>query len=126
MPRVLIIDDEPGIRFALRRWFERQGWTVDEASDGEAGLQRMQASSDQGDDRLDVIICDMNLPKRSGESLYAEIERERPALTTRIIFSTGDDVGSAPRGSLLQTHPWVLQKPFDMNTLKGIVSAVAG
>ncbi|HYW30379.1 MAG TPA: response regulator [Gemmatimonas sp.] len=126
MPRALIIDDESGIRFALRRWFERQGWFVLEASDGDVGLQHMLAATDDSDERLDVIICDMNLPKRSGESLYAEIERERPALTTRIIFSTGDDVGSARPGSLLQTHPWVLQKPFDMGTLKGIVAAVAG
>ena len=125
MPRALIIDDEPGIRFALRRWFERQAWTVDEAGDGDEAMAQLQSSSDDGDDRFDVIVCDVNLPKRSGASLYAQLERERPALTTRIIFSTGDDVMAASPDSLLQTHPWVLQKPFDMTTLRDFVSVIA-
>ena len=125
MPRALIIDDEPGIRFALRRWFERQAWTVDEAGDGDEALARLQSTSDDGDDRFDVIVCDVNLPKRSGESLYQQLEQERPALTTRIIFSTGDDVMGARPGSLLQRHPWVLQKPFDMTTLRELVSVIA-
>jgi DNA-binding response OmpR family regulator len=125
VPRALIIDDEPGIRFALRRWFERQAWTVDEAGDGDEAMVRLQSSSDDGDDRFDVIVCDVNLPKRSGAALYAQLERERPALTTRIIFSTGDDVLGALPGSLLQTHPWVLQKPFDMATLRDLVRVIA-
>ena len=38
VPRVLIIDDEPSIRAALRRFFTRRGWQVDEAEDGSEGL----------------------------------------------------------------------------------------
>ena len=41
MPRALVIDDEPGIRLALKRWFERQGYTVLEAADGEAALKHL-------------------------------------------------------------------------------------
>ena len=126
MPRALIIDDEPGIRFALRRWFERRAWSVDEAADGDEGLARLRSTSDDGDDRFDVIVCDVNLPKRSGAALYAQLENERPVLTTRIIISTGDDVSSGGPDSLLQTHPWVLQKPFDMATLRELVDAVSG
>lgn len=126
MPRALIIDDEPGVRFALCRWFERQGWAVVEAADGEVGLEQLLASGDSATDRFDIVLCDVNLPKRSGTALYSEIERERPALTMRMIFSTGDDVGGAPRDSILHTHPFILQKPFDMTTLQKLVSAVTG
>ena len=124
MPNVLIIDDEPGIRFALRRWFERQGWSVQEAQDGEEALHRLAATSDDGDDRFDVILCDVNLPRRSGESRVALLRTERPALLPRIVLSTGDDVADAEPGSILAEHPNVLQKPFDLATLRAMVEAV--
>ena len=121
---VLIIDDEPGIRFALRRWFERQGWKVEEAGDGDAALSRLREVSDDGDDRFDVIVCDVHLPRRSGASLLALLHDERPALVHRIILSTGDDITNAEPGSLLQSHSRVLQKPFDLATLRALVHAV--
>ena len=121
MPRVLIIDDEPGIRFALQRWFTRQGWLVLEAADGEDGLARLRDSSDDNDTRIDVVICDLHLPKLSGEDLHALLRHERPAVVDRMIFLTGDAVASAPAGSVIGSHPHVLQKPFELAALRTLV-----
>jgi DNA-binding response OmpR family regulator len=126
VPTVLIIDDEAGIRFALRRFFERLRWTVQEAADGEEGLAQIRATSDEGDDQLDLVICDVNLPKRSGSAVLSQLKAERPAIVPRIVLSTGDDVLDVRAGSELQTHPNVLQKPFDLATLKAMVHAVTG
>ena len=128
MPVALLIDDEAGIRFALRRWFERQGWKVQEAADGEEALTRIRASSDDGSagERIDIVICDVNLPKRTGSQLLALLRTERPALAARTVLSTGDDIGDAPRGSVLHEHPNVLQKPFDLLTLKALVESLSG
>jgi CheY-like chemotaxis protein len=46
LPHVLLVDDEPGIRFVLRRWFERQQWAVSEAGDGQSAMTELLASAD--------------------------------------------------------------------------------
>ncbi len=125
MPRVLIIDDEPGIRFALQRWFTRQGWGVLEAQDGEDGLAMLRSAADHDDTaRIDLVVCDLHLPRLSGEALYAILRDERPSLVERMIFSTGDAVTGAPPRSVLATHPHVLQKPFELAALRTLVDRI--
>ena len=123
MPRALIIDDEPGIRFALKRWFERQGFVVLEAADAEQALTQI-ADSDDGEDSLRVIVCDMHLPGITGDQLLARLTIERPTLATRMILTTGDSVDDAAPATALANHPFVLQKPFDLVSLKAIVARV--
>lgn len=127
MPQVLIIDDEPGIRFALKRWFERQKWRVQEAQDGKVGLELLLASAN-GDDEsaLHVIVCDLNLPEVSGETIVQTLREKRPDLAARFILTTGDAILDAPEDSILARHPYVLQKPFDLRTLREAVDRILG
>lgn len=125
MSRVLIIDDEPTIRFALRLWFERQGWAVDEANDGAGALSLlMSPTSDNAE--YDVIVCDLRMPGMSGAQLHARLKTDRPALIDRLVFTTGDDVASPPVGSILGSHERVLQKPFEFTALRQLVESIAG
>lgn len=125
MPRVLIVDDEPGIRFALKRWFERQQWAVLEAADGQSAMDLLLSSTDDTDERLDVVVCDLHLPVLSGEAIVRTLLQERPALALRVLLTTGDAVIDAHAGSVLALHPHVLQKPFDLATLKAAVERIA-
>ena len=125
MPRVLIIDDEPSIRFALRRWFERQGWTVDEATDGGTALEILRAAGSDDIPGYSVIVCDLRMPGMSGSQLHAQLLIELPALVERLVFTTGDDV-AAPRGSVIASLQRVLQKPFEFSELRELVESVAG
>jgi CheY-like chemotaxis protein len=61
MSRVLIIDDEPGIRFALRRCFERDQWSVLQAADGHAALERLREIGTTDETRVDVVLTDLQL-----------------------------------------------------------------
>ncbi|MDQ8159009.1 MAG: response regulator [Gemmatimonadota bacterium] len=124
MPHVLIVDDEPGIRFALKRWFERQHWTVAEAGDGQQAFTMLLDSDDSGASRIDVVVCDLHLPTISGEDLLRRLAVERPDLAERVILSTGDAVDNAPPGSAFATHPYVLQKPFDLASLRALVLSI--
>ncbi len=124
LPRVLIVDDEPGIRFALKRWFERQQWTVAEAGDGQQALTELLASDDHGESRVDLVICDLHLPLITGDDLLKRLRVDRPALAQRFIVSTGDPIEDAPIGSAFATHPHVLQKPFDLTTLRDLVAII--
>ena len=128
MPHVLIIDDEPGIRFALKRWFERQQWRVQEAEDGQAALDALLASpagDDSHDGAFHLIVCDLNLPTVSGDAIVRTLREQRPDLAARLILTTGDAVIDAPPGSVLANHPHVLQKPFDLGTLREAVGRIA-
>ena len=53
MPRVLIIDDEKSIRNTLKEILEYEGYSVDEAADGHAGLEKLN------DESYDVVLCDI-------------------------------------------------------------------
>lgn len=125
MSRVLIIDDEPSIRFALRLWFERQGWAADEANDGAEALSMLVAPT-PGNTDYDVIVCDLRMPGMSGAQLHARLKTERPALIERLLFTTGDDVASPPVGSVLGSLQRVLQKPFEFAALRQLVESIAG
>ena len=116
----LIIDDEPSIRMALRRYFTRRGWTVEEAADGRAGLQDLEAFGD----RIGVVICDLRMPGFSGIELHDRLEVECPALMRKLVFSTGD-VASVEAASFVQrTLCPILQKPFELRMLDDIVAGV--
>jgi len=124
LPRVLIVDDEPGIRFALKRWFERQQWLVEEAQDGRQAMQILERET--ADTAFDLVVTDLHLPGVSGEELLHALAATRPALAARVILTTGDAVQDAARDSILATHPHVLQKPFDLGTLRTAIERVLG
>jgi DNA-binding NtrC family response regulator len=117
-PRVLIIDDEPSIRAALRRFFTRRGWQVDEAPDGSEGLALLLAA------RADfaVVISDLKMPGCSGVELHDHVAAVAPELLDRIIFSTGDVASKDAAEFVQRTRCTVLQKPFELRALEGIVS----
>jgi CheY-like chemotaxis protein len=121
MPRALLVDDEPGIRIAMKRWFERQGFVAVEAADGNQALAHLMSAIDL---EPDIIVCDIHLPGLSGDELLKRLCKERPALVDRVILTTGDIVDFAEPGSVLARHPFVLQKPFELAMLKTMVDRV--
>src|SRR5262245_22126888 len=73
MGRVLIIDDDPGIRTSLRRMLEEVGFEVDEAENGAAGLSVYAAR------RPDAVICDIYMPVKEGLETIHELHDAHPA-----------------------------------------------
>ena len=123
--RALLVDDEPVIRFALRRFFQRQGWDVDEAADGYAALDLLLDES-RRDTPYDVVITDLRMPGLSGIELYARLERERPELLDRLILSTGDAVSPEAAAFLSHSSCPVLNKPFELAELRAMLTRVCG
>ncbi len=124
MPRVLIIDDEPGIRLALRRWFERQGYAVDDAANGEDAWTHLQRVTTEDHLSPSVIICDVNLPGISGSEVLTRLRAFGSPLVDRVILTTGDAVDDQSQDSVLAQHPFVLPKPFDLATLRVMMERV--
>lgn len=116
-PRALVIDDEPSIRAALRRYFARRGWGVEEAADGAAGLELLLREGDQ----FHVVISDLRMPGLSGVELHDRIAADAPALLSRIVFSTGDVASEDAALFVQRTRCPVLQKPFELRMLDQIL-----
>jgi PAS domain S-box-containing protein len=116
---VLIIDDEASIRLALSRFFSRRGWTVDEAVDGAAGLERLTAE-DAPDYTL--VVSDLKMPGLSGIELHDALATSHPTLLERVVFSTGDVASPEAASFIERSRCTVLQKPFELATLDEIVA----
>ena len=90
-PRVLVVDDESTIRFALRRFFTRLGWEVEEAGDGDRALEMIiEDRSQRVLPPYSLVVSDLRMPGLSGIELHDRIEREYPEVLSRLVFSTGD------------------------------------
>ncbi|HKG93352.1 MAG TPA: response regulator [Gemmatimonadaceae bacterium] len=122
VPRVLLIDDEDTIRFALRRFFSKLGWEVDDATDGGAALRKIL---DAPRAYYDLIISDLRMPGLSGVDFHDQLASARPELLPHVVFSTGDLSSSDVADFVQRTNCLVLQKPFELSALRETVQRIA-
>ena len=109
MAKIIIIDDEKSIRSALRDILEYEGYEVDEAKDGEEGLEKVLKSP------YDVALCDIKMPKMDGlEMLLKANEAERG--TQFIMISAFGNVENAVEATKRGAFDFIT-KPPDLNRL---------
>lgn len=113
---VLVVDDEEAIRTVVRRALARDGWTVEEATDGPAALLLLR------DRRRSwaAILLDLSLPGLHGHDLFGVVRDERPELVERLAFTSG-----APSAFVGSTGRPVLPKPFELSVLRQLVRQLA-
>ena len=87
MQRILLIDDDATVRYALRQVLERAGHQVDEASDGNIGLEKYRA------DHQDVVVTDIIMPNQEGIETIIKLRRLTPDLPI-IAMSGGGRTGN--------------------------------
>lgn len=117
--RALVIDDEFTIRLALRRFFTRMGWSVDEASNGESGYSLIVLDARQRDiPPYDVIISDLRMPGLNGIELHDRVKVTAPQILPHLIFSTGDIVSEEAANFVRTSECLVIQKPFELSALR--------
>jgi signal transduction histidine kinase/CheY-like chemotaxis protein len=109
--RVLLVDDEPGIRRSVSRFLRRSGFQVTDVPDGLTALQALQA----GDH--DVVISDLRMPGLSGEDFFDRVRREFPAMAGRIVFTSGDMQREETQRFLTESGCPSLQKPYELGEL---------
>ncbi|MBN1607443.1 MAG: response regulator, partial [Polyangiaceae bacterium] len=114
--RLLLVDDEEGIRTTLTRLLRRDH-DVLTASSGIEAQSLLQRDRD-----FDVILCDLMMPEMSGMDLHAWLAETAPSLARRVVFITGG--AFTPRASeyLAQAGNLRLEKPFDAARLRTLVS----
>jgi two-component system alkaline phosphatase synthesis response regulator PhoP len=116
MPKILIVEDEPGMVAGLRDNFEFEGYQVLSAMDGVAGLERALA------DTPDLVILDVMMPRMSGLDVCKQLKSKLPAIPIIMLTARGQEVDKVV-GLELGADDYVT-KPFSIRELLARVKAV--
>jgi two-component system copper resistance phosphate regulon response regulator CusR len=107
--RILVIEDEPRILAFVARGLEAEGFTVDGAGAGKAGLRRALETP------YDLVVLDLLLPELDGLSVLRELKRRQPSVPV-VIVSARSDLQTKLRGFGLGASDY-LSKPFSFDEL---------
>jgi two-component system, OmpR family, copper resistance phosphate regulon response regulator CusR len=114
--RVLIVEDEEKTASYLQKGLAETGYIVDQAADGEEGLQLGLAAD------YDIIILDVALPRRDGWSVLTELRRA--GKQTRVLFLTArDQLHDKIRGLEMGADDYLV-KPFAFSELLARIRSV--
>ncbi len=105
--RILVIDDEPGVRDILSELLTEEGHDVAIAPDGVAGLALFSERS------FDLVITDLTMPQMSGLAVVLEVRRLAPCAVC--ILTSGWTERPVPGGLDVSVADMVLQKPFQFD-----------
>ena len=114
--RVLVVEDEEGVREVVARALGEAGYSVLEAASGEAALELLSGNGGN----IDLLLTDVVLKGINGKELASRITRLRPDLP--VIFISGYTDGEIARRGLLEPDAAFVQKPFSPDTIVRAVS----
>jgi two-component system nitrogen regulation response regulator GlnG len=113
VPTLLIVDDEPAIRYSFQRAFEGDGMRVRTARTAAEGLYEVRQETP------DVVVLDLQLPDRSGLDVFQELHAEYPRLP--VIFITAHGTTETAIEAMKHGAFDYLVKPVDVDRLGQIV-----
>jgi CheY-like chemotaxis protein len=121
LPRILVIDDDRGVRQGVSTYLRRLGYDVVEAPDGALGLKALESQP------FDLVLTDINMPDVDGIEVIVKL-REAAHGCPVVAMSGG---GLFSKDLLLQNAEMLgaattLAKPFELDDLaKAVESALA-
>jgi CheY-like chemotaxis protein len=113
--KILLVEDEAGIRALVRKILRRENYNVLEAGSAEEALAMASAAPD----RIHLLITDVKLPGASGRELAERIRDAREDL--RVLYISGYTDDDAVRSGAIPPGSKFLQKPFTLGALVGKV-----
>lgn len=113
--KVLVVDDEKGLADLVAFTLEREGFNVVQAHDGEVAIQAW------ADEQPDIIVLDVNLPKRDGFTVCREIRQQGE--TPIIMLTARDKEDDVVHGLGIGADDYIV-KPFSYRNLIARINAV--
>jgi CheY-like chemotaxis protein len=113
---VLVVDDEPLIRWSVSETLADLGCDVEQAADAGSALRRVGATTR----RFDVVVLDLRLPDMSDLSLLRTLRQLLPGASLILMTAFGATETIRDARALGAA---VLNKPFDLDELRRLVSA---
>ncbi len=116
MPRVLLVEDEPGIRMTVGDRLRAEGYEVEEAADGLAGYELGRQGG------VDLIVLDLMLPRKPGMEVCRDLRRE--GVSTPLLMLTAKGQLKDRVEGLRTGADDYLVKPFEMLELLARIEAL--
>jgi DNA-binding NtrC family response regulator len=93
MGRILVVEDEEHVRRTVGLALKQGGYEVIEATDGEQAIKAVQTETQTH--TVDAIICDLALPKLSGNEVIAFLRAKLPSVPIIVLTGHPDVQGAA-------------------------------
>ena len=115
-PALLVVEDDENISTAIGEYFSRAGYNVRTAADGLAGVQAAI------NERPDVVVLDLMLPKMDGLAVCRELREKAPYLPI-LMLTAKDDVVDKVLGLEMGADDYIT-KPFSLRELEARIKSV--
>jgi two-component system, cell cycle sensor histidine kinase and response regulator CckA len=115
---VLVIDDEDQVRSLLQMAVQALGHEADVAADGQEALDCLARRS------YDVVICDLLMPKITGDEVFRICREEDPGVSRRFVFVTGCPTGYPPTDFAAASGQPFLAKPCRLGDIRVAIDQV--
>lgn len=116
MSRILIVEDEPSMRMGLEDNLDFEGYDVDSAADGKAGLEKILKN------HYDLILLDVMLPGMSGFDICRQLRRNGNQVPIILLTAKGEEIDKV-LGLELGADDYIT-KPFSLRELLARIKAV--
>jgi PAS domain S-box-containing protein len=116
--RLLLIDDDPGVRLTVASLLQAAGHTVVEAASGLEGLARL----DEGP--VEMVLTDLGMPEMTGWDVARAVKVRHPHVPVLLLTGWGEQVAAESAADGLADR--VLGKPFRVEQLLGLVDELTG
>ncbi len=116
--RILLVDDDAGIRMLISKFLEREGFEVIMAEDGLKGVDKAKAN------HPDLIILDVVMPRMDGLTAARLIKFYKPLQDVPIIFLTAKDADKDIELAQAVNAEVYITKPFDVHQVVKVVKEI--
>jgi len=117
--RVLVVDDSATVRLQVRQALGPAGFEVIEASDGQEGIEMIQRDAE-----IAAVICDVNMPRKSGlELIEAAKASGHTAHLPIIVMTTEGQPALVQRAKAAGAKGWLV-KPFKPSVLVAAMAKI--
>jgi DNA-binding NtrC family response regulator len=113
MARILVVDDQEMMRDSLAATLVREGHEVVAASDGPAAINKLQQQ------KVELVITDLKMPKMTGLELLSEARKIRPDVPV-VLMTAFATIQTAVEAMKLGAYDYI-QKPFEADEIKLLV-----
>src|SRR3982750_361763 len=114
--RIMVVDDDPGIRRSLETLLTREGYQVIQAADGSEAIQLWREGG------ADLVITDLHMPKKDGIQTIVELLTHTPGIPIIAMSGGGQTKRLDLLGNLtLLGRILTIEKPFTLNEMMDVV-----